>query len=232
MKNRNIEEQLTDKLGSRSIKPSEQAWDRIVLNRQQGRDKKQKKRIVIYYAASIVLLMFFSGYFFVLGTNNDIETVPGVVKSDKEEKIINNEKPIISKETMLIPEKTEAVVVYKEVKKEAASKNLDKEAQQALILLSEKFDINKNLPEINVEALPVVNVKTYDKDEHYEQEAAYLINNAKKAMTVNRQLSAPVNDTALLKEVEAEMDEYYREKALRIFSLKHKAIRIAVKDKQ
>ena len=229
MKYKNIEKQLADKLGNQSIEPSAQAWNRIVHSRQQGKDKKLHKRTVIYYAASVVLLMLSAGYFF-LSSNDDAITEPKVVSSDKPKKTIIKKEPFLIPENVNL-EQSEAIV-YKKAVAEENFKGDENKQQHAIVLPYEKPEIDIKLPEINVATPAVVKVKTFNRDEYYEQQAETLLNNAVKDVAVNRQLSKPVNDTALLREVEAEMDEYYREKAMSIFSLKHKTIRIAVKDKQ
>ncbi len=92
------------------------------------------------------------------------------------------------------------------------------------------LQIDESLTKVNVAALQRIQKLT--KEDLYEQEVDYLLKNAVKEIATDKLLTAPTDDTALLKEVEAEMNDYYREKAMRIFSLQNKTIRIAVKDKQ
>ncbi|WP_417350890.1 hypothetical protein [Flavobacterium alkalisoli] len=229
--NKNLEQQLAEKLGSRSIAPSAQAWDRIAQNRQQGKDKKKKKRVTFYYAASVVLVLLSAGYFFVSGNNNDVITEPQVVvDSDKTEKINKGEEPVIILESVLQPQQNHEVVAYKEEKLLQTDFVQPREEVKVIARTYRNIQVNESLPEVNVAALQ--DVKLLTREELYEQEVDYLLKNAVKEMATDKLLKAPTDDTALLREVELEMNDYYREKAMKIFSLQNRTIRIAVKDKQ
>ena len=229
--NKNLEQQLAEKLGNRSIAPSAQAWDRIAQNRQQGKDKKKKKRVTFYYAASVVLVLLSAGYFFVSGNNNDVITEPGVVvDSDKIEKIIKEEEPVIISEPVLQPQQNHEVVAYHEEKLPQADFVQSRDEVKVIATPHRNIQVNESLPEVNVAALQDIKILT--KEELYEQEVDYLLKNAVKEMATDKLLRAPTDDTALLREVESEMNDYYREKAMKIFSLQNRTIRIAVKDKQ
>lgn len=227
MKDRkNLEQQLADKLGNRSIAPGGEAWERIAHNRQQGKDKKKKKRIVMYYAASVVLLLLFGSYFFISNTT-EVITNPQVVHSDKTEDAVDVNASVAVPETVLVPGQTEAMATNDVEMKIALPNGYSDEA----IMVSEPYapvQVKESLPPASVAVLP--NVKVTNKEELYEKEADYLLKNAIKEVAADKLLSNPTNDAALLNEVEAEMDDYYREKAMSIFSLKNKKIRFAVKD--
>lgn len=226
---RNLEQQLADKLGNRSIAPSEQAWDRIAHNREQGKNKKKKKRTVVYYyAASVVLFMLFAGYFFVSNNSNTIAE-PQMVNSDKTEATDKN-MPVAVPETKLLPKQNEKIIVFQKSEHKTNLPGAYKEEAVAAPAFYKKPEVYENLPEISVASLP--DIKVFSKDEIYKQEVDYLLKNAIKEVAADKQFKASTNDTALLKEVEAEMDDYYRQKTMKIFSLQNKTIRIAVKDKQ
>lgn len=227
---RNLEQQLADKLGNRSIAPSEQAWDRIAHNREQGKNKKKKKRTVVYYyAASVVLFILFAGYFFVSDNSGTIAE-PQIVNSGNTEEAIDKNTPVAVPETELLPKQNERTVVYQRNEQKANLPDVYKEKTVKAAAFYKKPEVNEGFPEISVAALP--DRKILSKDEIYEQEVDYLLKNAIKEVAADKQFKTSTNDTALLKEVEAEMDDYYRQKTMKIFSLQNKTIRIAVKDKQ
>lgn len=230
MKDRkNLEQQLAEKLGNRSIAPTVQAWDRIALSRQQNKEKVNKKRTFVYYAASVVLVLFSTGYFF-MPRSNDAVTEPQVVTFDKTKEDVEALDPVIVPETVSVQTQTKTTVAYNKDSKQETNLVLKNEKIIVAPELYKKVLVNESLPQISVAV--VQPVKVYSKDEMYEREVNDLLYNAIKEMAADKQLSAPTNDTALLKEVEAEMDDYYRDKAMKIFSLQNKTIRIAVKDKQ
>lgn len=228
--NKNLEQQLAEKLGNRSVAPSAQAWDRIARNRQQGKGKKKKQRIAFYYAASVMLVLLSAGYFFVSGNNNDVGTEPQVVDSDKTEKIIKSAEPVMIPEPVLQPRQNNEAVVYHEEKLPQIDFVQRKEEEKVVATPYKDIQVNESLPEISVAALEDKQILT--KEELYELQVDYLLKNAVKEVATDKLLKAPTDDTALLREVESEMNDYYREKAMRIFSLQNKTIRIVVKDKQ
>lgn len=233
MKDRNLEQQLADKLGNRSITPSAKAWDRIANNRQQGKTQKKKKKVFAYYAAAAVFFLLASGYVFLMQNKTDIIiTEPQVVNGGEiKAPVLPSEEVVISKSIEI--KETEAVA-YKEpevsVKKQSVEVVAEK--QEMASVANQEVVMKKKQPEFNLHVEPIEALVSIEEDKFYEQETDMLLKEAVKDVAANKNLSNTTNDTALLKEVEAEMDEYYREKAMSIFSLKHKTIRIAVKDKQ
>lgn len=222
---RNLEQQLADKLGNRSIAPSEQAWDRIVRNREQGKDKK-KKTAYLYYAASIVVVMLFGGYFFMLD-RDDVSIETQVVSSDDQKEEVDVNTPDVVPETAVQPKQIEIAASY-EVEKNTNLSGVHKDEVRTISEPYKEVEPREILPAVSVAFLH--DKKNLSKEQLSEQEADYLLRNAVKEVAADKLLSKPTSDTALLKEVESEMDEYYREKAMSIFSLKHKKIRFAVKE--
>ena len=223
---RNLEQQLADKLGNRSIAPSEQAWDRIVRNREQGKDKKKKKTAYLYYVASIVVVMFFWGYFFMLD-RDDVSIETQVVSSDDQKEEVDVNAPDVVPETAVQPKQIEIAASY-EVEKNTNLSGVHKDEVRTISEPYKEVEPREILPAVSVAFLH--DKKILSKEQLSEQEADYLLRNAVKEVAADKLLSKPTSDTALLKEVESEMDEYYREKAMSIFSLKHKKIRFAVKE--
>lgn len=230
-RNNNLEQQLADKLGNRSIAPGGQAWDRIAQNREQGKDKKRKKRTYVYYVASIVLLLLFGSYFFMTVNNAvTIEAQPQVVNSGNTEKKIKSGDVVEDVEFALPLQHTERVAAYK-ITKQNVDADVVNTTREEVPMIADSYkapETRENLPEAGVASLQPA--KVFSKDERYDAEVDYLLKNAVKDIAVDKHLNTRTNDAALLKEVEGEMNEYYREKAMSIFSLKNKKIRFAVKN--
>jgi len=231
MKDRSLEQQLADKLGNRSITPSAKAWERIAHNRQQGKTQKKKKRVFVYYRAAAVFFLLASGYVFLMQNKTDVIIAePQVVGSDEvTAPVLPLEEPVVTKSVEI---KQPEVVAYKELEIKKQSYEVVTEKQEVVSVADSEALIEGKQPEFNLHVEPIEELVAIDEAEFYEQETDMLLKEAVKDVAANKNLSNTTNDTALLKEVEAEMDEYYREKAMSIFSLKHKTIRIAVKDKQ
>lgn len=228
MKDKNLEQQLAEKLGNRSIAPSDQAWERIARNRQQGKQKqKNNKRLFMYYAAA-VLVFLFGGYWFVANTP-DRTPQQQVVDTNKTElpKVTDNKVVAVS-EQVSEPQQSWTKETYNENSKQGVSIPVYKQ-EAAVVQESDKQSpvIEKHL---QLNATVLAEVKTVTNDKHYDDEVDYLLKNAIKEVAADKQLSKKTDNTALLKEVESEMDEYYRDKAMSIFALKNKKIRFAVKE--
>lgn len=226
MKNKNIEQQLADKIGNRSITPTEQAWGRIAHNREQA--KKRKRRILRYYAAASVACLFaIASIYFNIAENGTVLS-PQVVTTEDVNTDAGAVKPVIPAPASSMPPQ-QTVVFQEKAIATVTEDNYQKEVKPAK-LPSIDIDMPKGGQRLSSTALP--EVKTYTKDELYDVQATLLLNHATKEIAADKYLTTPTSDTALLKEVETEMDAYYRERAMDIFSFKHKIIRIAVKDKQ
>jgi hypothetical protein len=228
MKDRkNLEQQLADKLGNRSIAPNGQAWERIAHNRQLGKNKKKKTRVVLYYAASVVLLLLFGSYFF-MTENSDTIMEPQVVNIDKTEDTIDVNTTVAVPEVVVQFRQSEVIAADRVVKSTVFPHAYKEEAVMASGPYKE-LQVKESLSAVGLSAI-LPDKKALTKEQLSEQEVDYLLKNAVKEVAADKLLSKPTSDTALLKEVESEMDEYYREKAMSIFSLKNKKIRFAVKD--
>ncbi|MHA3786990.1 hypothetical protein ACX0HA_02170 [Flavobacterium hauense] len=226
MKDRNnLEQQLADKLGNRSITPSGQAWDRIVRNREQGKDKKKKKRTYIYYAASIVLLMLFGSYYFMLENNNDVKVKPQIVTTGAQNETFDVITPDAEPETGVLPKQMEIATSYEVERYTGSDIRKDEVAT-----ITGAYNEVEPAESPTLAGVTLQEKRVLTKEQLYEQEVDYLLKNAVKDVAADKILSKPTDNTALLKEVEGEMNEYYREKAMSIFSLKNKKIRFAVKD--
>lgn len=234
MKEYNLEDQLKAKLNKREIAPSAHAWERIAHNRQQA---KPKKRFALWYVAASVLFFMAGGYavFMYLNTAAAITTVPGVVYTVKGQEASDPVKIITPqpKETVVQNSPEEALYSLSPLK----STNLDNEkaiaVQHAQVYAVEAIRQDVGISSaVMAQEKTIVSTKMLSSNDVYEAEAAMLLQQSAKEIAMDRQKAAPTNDTALLKEVETEMNDYYRDKAMRFFALKHKTIRFAVRDKQ
>ncbi len=222
MKDKNIEQQLADKLGNRSVTPSDQAWQRIAHNRQRG--KQQKKSFALYYATAAAIILLIGSYMF-FGINKETALpvkTPTVVNSEKQEKLLS--EPEIVAQPDFSTNQNEVVIV-----KENQISVEKKSAERQMPTVFSKPEIQPEIQQTQELYSTVVEEKpVFSKDDEVE----ILLKNATKEVAAKKQFSQSTSDTALLKEVESEMNEYYRDKAMKIFNLKHKTIRFAIKDKE
>ena len=222
MKDNNLENQLRDKLGGRTIAPSAAAWDRLAHNRQQP--KKGKKKFGFYFIAASLAFLLLGSYAFFMNTRPEANMImPGVVNATA--------KPdAVVPESTVVPQKVREVVVYALPPTQKITPAADEPAQRIFV---QALDVVKNDAGITTAegiavAQTIIYRKNISKNDIYEAEANLLLEKSLRDVALQRQVAAPTNDTALLKEVETEMDAYYRSKAMNIFALKHKTIRFAV----
>lgn len=228
MKSRDIEQQLADKLGNREITPSTQAWSRIAHNRQFAKSKR--KSFIGYFVAAAIVLLFVTGALYNTLTVESTLLVPaatvGGAAGKTDEK---NETRETRASDIVTPSTMQRITTHENLDEVAALNGSPSKEAVAISVDSGTTSYNKK-SELNIAVLP--NAKDFNLDKFYTAQADLLLDDAMKKVAAEKFLTTTTNDTALLKEVEQEMDAYYREKAMKIFSLKHKTIRIAVRDKQ
>lgn len=231
MKKYNLEQQLAEKLGNRSISPSDNAWERVAFNRQQQAGKKSRKKRSLYWVAASVAVLLAGGYFFMmaLSTPVNVNATPQVVqgKDVSPAQHIPNDSP---KQSQIAN-----VVTEPEYAERKTANNLpntkpindtDNQDQLAAVSNNKPLQLSPTevtLPEADIKAAGTVIAAARPQED-------VLLEKAMQDVAMQKQFKQTTNQEALLKEVESEMDEYYREKALRFFSLKYKKIRIVVKD--
>lgn len=231
MKKYNLEQQLTEKLGNRSISPSDNAWERIAFNRQQQAGKKNRKKRSLYWVAASVAVLLVGGYFFMmaLSTPININNTPQVVqgKDVSPAQHITNDSPKQSQIANVVtePEYTERKTgnMLPNTKRINDTDNQDELAAVSNNTPLQLAPTEVALPEADIKAAGTVIAAARPQED-------VLLEKAMRDVAAQKQFKQTTNQEALLKEVESEMDEYYREKALRFFSLKYKKIRIVVKD--
>ncbi|MFP5438769.1 MAG: hypothetical protein ACLGH8_13365 [Bacteroidia bacterium] len=229
MKKYNLEEQLANKLANRSITPTDNAWERIAFNRQQQAGKKQKKKRGLFMVAAVLLMLLTCGYFMgvVFNTENTPGKLPQMVQEDKAVKAVNADAM-----PTVYPKLDEVVVVARnEVKQlDQQIKVLAKTGKDIQIRSNKTGEMPVMMPSAEIKADEVAIKATAPLISESRTQEDVLLEKAMHDVAMEKQRKAATNDAALLKEVESEMDEYYREKALRFFSLKYKKIRIVVRD--
>jgi hypothetical protein len=229
MKKYNLEEQLVSKLANRSITPTDNAWERIAFNRQQQAGKKQKKKRGLFMVAAVLLVFLACGYFMgvVFNTENTPGELPQMVHEDKAAKAVNAD----AMQTVR-PNLDEVVVVARnEVKQlDQQIKVLAETGEDIQIRSNKTGEMPVMMPSAEIKADEVAIKATAPLIAESRTQEDVLLEKAMHDVAMEKQRKAATNDAALLKEVESEMDEYYREKALRFFSLKYKKIRIVVRD--
>ena len=231
MKKYNLEQQLAEKLGNRSISPSDNAWERVAFNRQQQAGKKSRKKRSLYWVAASVAVLLAGGYFFMmaLSTPISLNATPQLVqgKDVSPAQRIPNDSP---KQSQIANVVTEPQYAERKTANNLPNtkpiNDTDNQDQLAAVSNNKPLQLaptEVTLPEGNIKKAGTVIAAARPQED-------ILIEKAMRDVSAQKQFKLTTNLEALLKEEESEMDDYYREKAGRFFSLKYKKIRIVVKD--
>lgn len=202
-----IDNQIREKLNTREIQPSAQAWDRLDAMLTVSEEKKPKKGYGWFFVAASTILFLGLG-FFLFNSNETTE--------------INNSTPIVTtineeidtvetnKINEISVENVKSVLVQNEINKSKPARNIksvetNKETKSENVL-EEKITSNSQLP--------TPNSYKYVSPENLLAE----VQTGEKVITSDKKISPKtkmkVDANSLLTNVEKELDENYRETTL------------------
>lgn len=228
MKQYNIEEQLQRKLKEREITPSAEAWGRIAYNRQQ--QKKKKSLLGWYWAVAAILIISLGGLLATALKNSDTIEI-------RQQKVVEQQaKP---KVTAPQPENILQQEIRNEIVLQHKKTEINRTAQPEIAPPPRpKLEPVNTLPDAEIAKANEVALALHQlavaNGTVSENEVDSLLHKAQREIAMERlqNKKRPTDDTALLNEVEKEMENSFRDKTLNIFKLKFKTIKIAFKDKQ
>lgn len=208
MKPNKLDNQIREKLNSREIQPSAQAWDRLDAMLTVSEEKKPKKGYGWFFVAASTILFFGLG-FFLFNSNETTEinnSVPVVTTSSKAiDSVETNKTNEISVENV------KPVLVQNEENISKKEKRNIKPVE-TLDLIKEKNIFQEN-PTPNTQH-PSSNSYKYVSPENLLAE----VQTGEKVITSDKKISPKtkmkVDPNSLLTNVEKELDENYRETTL------------------
>jgi len=241
----NLENNIREKLENRELKPSSDAWGKLEI---QLEERKPKKKLVFWYyaAASVVGILILSSIF--INRNNPDENIQLVEKQVKEisvekpldiipntseeivvlennSKVSNRKEDNTERQIKSVPPKNESTVDKKIRKNEAIVES--SEMKKDIIKEEDQF-INDKASEV---ALNIKNIQNNNSEVTLE-EVETLLNNARRDIQTQRILnSQKVDATALLQEVEWELDKSFRDKVFDALGEGFQKVRTAVTER-
>lgn len=221
MKPNKIDNQIREKLNSREIQPSAQAWDRLDAMLTVSEEKKPKKGYGWFFVAASTILFFGLGFFLF----NSNETTK-----------INNSTPIVTtineeidtvetnKINEISVENVKSVLVQNEMNNSKPTRNKNLKETNELIkpenVLEEKITPNSQLQ--------TPNSYKYVSPENLLAE----VQTGEKVITSDKKISPKpkmkVDANSLLTNVEKELDENHRETTLDKLNRKFKDAKSAL----
>jgi hypothetical protein len=251
-----LEDNIREKLETRELKPSADAWSKLEAKLDTEQPKK-KSNVLYYVAASFVGILILASVFFSRNnsevnnqiveekiqqnqTNSQPEIIPNktlseeIVSEERNSEKINSEekqKPntrevkVIPPKKSTIDKKMESTEALANVSNEKIKKPVIKED---LIISEEDKLINNKVDEV------VASVKKLQEDnaEISTTEVERLLNNARRDIQTQRILNNPkVDATALLQDVEWELDKSFRDKVFDALGEGFQKVRTAVSER-
>jgi hypothetical protein len=228
MEPNNIEKQIKDKLNSREIQPSTQAWDRLDAMLSVAENKKSKPNYFwLYIAASIIGFVFVGLFFFNQEATNSNVNKNNVVKINSNNKQSSPTSYVQTgeaikkqsvKETSLLetsrsikkrsnPSETKKeVLVISETKKENGKLQKNSKTTQEFVKI-EEIKVTQTLAQN-----PTQKIEKSPKDLSTQNPIVNVVN-GDKIMTKKSKLK--IDPQALLTEVDGEIEQNFRQKTIK-----------------
>ena len=242
MAQNNIENQIKEKLNSREIQPTEMAWDRLDAMLSVSEEKKTKRfpfltSKFIGIAASV--LVFLSvGLYFINQENTDIKIEESVVVKEEVKTNTSEENSNLSKEINSIPVQSKEQVAVtinnqqSKVSNQQSSKSFNQNNQKTAInpIINKNKEIEylgngdvaqKDLPRIETKKQIVVSKSKYVNVDDLLASVENESKNTKKP-------SVKVNANTLLSQVDGELEQSFRQKAINRISKNYQEVKVAL----
>ncbi|MEO8235645.1 MAG: hypothetical protein ABI549_09550 [Flavobacterium sp.] len=201
-----LENQIAEKLNSREIQPSVQAWDRLDAMLSVAEKKKPKKRLSWLYIAASIIGFVFVGLLFYNQENTSIKTNNQVVVESNTNKKAVLPEEVNQSETINNP-KEEVLAIIESKKESIKVKNRNQKAQQFVKIQSE----NK---EVIAEVIPQKTEEKAKIENNTTTLLASIETNKEQTKNVNKP-KLKIDASALLSQVDGEITLTFRQKVLK-----------------
>lgn len=231
MEPNNIENQIREKLNSREIQPSAQAWDRLDAMLTVAEEKKTKRSFFSYKyigIAASVLVFVTLGLFYFNQKNITIETQNTVVETEIKNQ--NTEETIpVTENSILVKGQNNEVAVSNE---KMTTHNQKPETRNSQPTSNEVSIITQNKEEaiVNQEIVsPKQEVKTIKKTSMVDvDELLASVEKDRKKETKVSKSNINIDAKSLLSEVDTELDMSFRQRVLNTVNKNYKSVKEAV----
>jgi len=209
-----FEKELGQRLNERVISPSENAWERVQMQRR----KPKKKRIIGPWAAVLAILL---GLFWTMFTSEE----PAAVVVDGPAEIPTPDSIVVPGPVAPAP----AQIVQIPLKRQTSERRLVKEADSERSAPVDVFvpKVETTLVEVFPVAAPRSGINERIAVTKPVDEAAYFLEKARRELSQGGNALPATDAHTLLKNSESELDERYRTNTLESL-FKHKRIKIAL----
>lgn len=224
-----LETQMQEKLNSRVIQPSAQAWDRLDAMLSVAEQKKPKRKLSwLYIAASITGLLFVGA--FLLNQNNNQESIINnsetIVNSNKEienteKSNISNQNTITKTEVELVPIENSEIALVSNIKKKINTP--DKENSNNLVV--------NNFTEKNTTAITEVIAQKTEVKSTLEIDPKSLLVSIEKEKIDQKtypKSTIKIDPQTLLSQVDGEIELSFRQKVIKTINKNYNSTKVAL----
>ncbi|MDP2686192.1 MAG: hypothetical protein Q8O62_03160 [Aequorivita sp.] len=247
-----LEDNIREKLEVREIQPSADAWKK--LEAKLDAEQPKKKTVLWYYvAASFVGFVILASVFF---SRNNAEMNNEVVNETTEQNITEKQLEIIPNDSKLQEIASEEKTLEKVAEKQNATSNSVKELPQKKSEIDKKIEKTEAIANVTKqEEEPLLKTSTQKEEDKLfnnkvdevvasvkklqqnnteitATEVEALLNNARNDIQTQRILNNPkVDATALLQDVEWELEKSFRDKVFDALGEGFQKVRTAVSER-
>lgn len=248
-----FEENIKETLDKRTIKPASESWDKL-SNRLETHDKKKSNKLIWFtgIAASVVGLLFLGNSLFfnsvvpdeTLPQIVDVESVkPEVKVNEKDIKSIDDPSLKVKKTIVISTSNTKLVSQSNSQNKKSVSKinsttsevvaennNISKKGKNQKIEFKASLE-NIDSQEDNKIGTIASNVEIATLDsKSLDIEIEALLNDAQQKVT-SSDSTKKIDANSLLQDVEADLDQSFRDKVFEALKTNYKKVKTAVADR-
>ncbi|WNM19199.1 hypothetical protein [Flavobacterium capsici] len=246
MEPNNMENQIKEKLNSREIQPSAQAWDRLDAMLTVAEEKKTK-RFPFWFigvAASVLVLLTVGLFIYNQGKSISIPNNEIVVAPENQEPKINNELPITEQNQVATSDSNQSKSIKinqnQSINNQGVSINNQKNNQNSIInrdkeieyLVAGDVAAVKDIPKVSSTEPIVVppRKEIVQKKSTYVDVDALLASaeNSSKSQIKSKSEKIKVDANTLLSHADGEVEQTFREKVINRISKNYQEVKTAL----
>ena len=217
-----LENSFREQLNKREIQPSEMSWDRLDAMLSVTENKKPKKRTWMYIAASFLGFILIGSLFFKqseteIKTNDAVVVQENKTPSEIEENTIQNQVQEVSSSTINTLQSNQNAIATNQKTSKKVIKITEKEK-------SNPEKINPIFVEESIAQKQKVKQNRYIESESLLAEAETKLQSESIKSSVAK-AGVKVNSKNLLKSVEGELDDTFREKVVRSIGKNYESVK-------
>lgn len=245
MEQNKLENQINEKLHSREIQPSAQAWNRLDTMLSVAEEKKTKRPIGFLFIAASIMVLLAVGMFFFTQNGTKIQPKNDIVITESRDTV---QKPVNEIPTPIVKQKPVTVSTVTLDPKSQTTNNNNQRVSNSnqRFAIKNQHSINKNLlinrdkeiefmnsSDVALKDLPRVETRkeiviTSSNNNAISDEALLATLDKKTNQSYTKQSNVKVDAKSLLSQVDGEIELTFREKVIKKVAKNYKEVKVAL----